>query len=204
MSMNINLKDLFNQIYIVQNFNEMGWLVDRVKSIVENNTNHGKPFAILEVGVEMGGTMRIWEQLLVKNGMGKKNILIGIDISPNIQWDISKSEITTELIVGDSHDIDTLRKVKKILFDKRLPNEDIMRQLDFIYVDGEHTPDAAKKDFYMYGGMVRNGGAVGFHDYFDVKKFLDILDQNRLEIFKSPPHERYGVNSPIGTAFYRM
>ena len=184
----------------------MEWLVEKVEKIIEKNTSQGKPSTILEIGIEMGGTLNIWRSLLNQNCIGKENILIGIDTSPNIQFDISKSEITTELIIGDSHDIDTLRKVKKILFDKRLsiPNEDIMRQLDFVYIDGEHTPDAAKKDFYMYGGLVRNGGAVGFHDYFDVKKFLDLLDQNRLEIFKSPPHERYGVNSPIGTAIYHI
>lgn len=204
----INLKKIFGEIYIVQNFKEMEWLVEKVEKIIEDNTNHGKPSAILEIGVEMGGTMKVWEDVLKRKGKQdnlKENILIGIDISPNIQWDIKSSPITTELIIGNSHDPDTLRQVKKILFDNRLPGEDTMRLLDFIYVDGEHTPEAAKKDYFMYAGLVRNGGGVGFHDVFDVKKFLDNLNQTKLETFRgNSPFGQYGVQSGIGTAFYRV
>lgn len=203
-----NLKNVFSRHYVVQNFKEMEWLVEKVEKIIEDNTNHGKPSAILEIGIEMGGTMKVWEDVLKRKGKQdnlKENILIGIDISPNIQWDIKSSSITTELIVGNSHDSDTLRQVKKILFDGRLPGEDTIRLLDFVYIDGEHTPEAAKKDYFMFGGLVRNGGGVGFHDIEDVRGFLKILNQNNLETFRGyPPFGQYGVQSGIGTAFYKI
>lgn len=203
---NIDLIEIFSNHYVSQNFIEIEWLVAKVEKIIGNNTNQNEPSSILEIGVQSGGSMKIWEQLLKRNGKKeniKENILIGIDLGETIVWDIKNSDITVEMIVGNSHNIDTLRKVKKILFDKRLPGKDVMRQLDFVYIDGEHTPNAAKKDFYMYGGLVKNGGGVGFHDYYDVKKFLDILNQSKLEIFKGlPPHGKYGTQSPIGTAFY--
>lgn len=195
--MDIDLKEIFHKYYIVQNFKEMEWLVNKVKKIVDNNISQNKPSIILEVGIEMGGTMKIWEQLLSQNGKGKENILIGIDISPNLQWDIKNSDITTELIIGNSHDVGTLKKVKNILSN---------RPLDFIYIDGEHTPEAARKDFVMYGNLIKKDtGAIGLHDVKDIKRFIDILSKNKLEIFEGYyPHEIYGIQQPIGTAIYYM
>lgn len=200
---NTNLREIFEQFYVAQNFKEIEWLSSKVKKIIENNTSQNKPSTILEIGVDAGGTFKIWEQLLILNNKGKENILIGIDISPNIQWDITKSEISTDIIVGNSHDIDTVKKVKKILFDST--KSDKFRKLDFVYIDGEHTPEAANKDFFRYGNLVRSGGAVGFHDVYDVGRFINLLDKNRLEIVKDIfPYDKLGQQKGIGTAFYRM
>lgn len=218
---NTNLEDIFDNYYVSQNFIEIEWLVNKVEKIIEGNTRQNRPSVILEIGVQSGGSMKIWEQLLKTNGKKvnveenakantKDNILIGIDLGNTIAWDINNSDITTKMIIGNSHDIDTLRQVKKILFDKRLPEDKdidnkIMRQIDFVYIDGEHSSEAAKKDFYMFGSLVRNGGGVGFHDVFDIKKFLDILNQSKLEIFKGlPPFRKYGTQASIGTAFYQI
>lgn len=35
---------------------------------------------------------------------------------------------------------------------------------DFIFIDGDHTFEGVKADWENYHGMVRPGGAVGFHD----------------------------------------
>lgn len=197
----IDLRSIYKNYYIVQNFKEFSWLLEKVEKL--------NPTAILEVGVEAGGSLKCFEQVLEQNGKYKKNILIGIDISPNMLWDIKKSNITTELIIGNSHDTSTLDKVKRILFNGTLSDENMIRQLDFVYIDGEHTPNAARTDFEIYSSLVRKGGAVGFHDYYDVKKFLDLLNIDRLEMFQGlPPFEKdengkdIGVNATIGTAIY--
>ena len=38
------------------------------------------------------------------------------------------------------------------------------RQIDFLFIDGDHTYDGVKQDFEMYAPLVRPGGIVGFHD----------------------------------------
>ena len=42
---------------------------------------------------------------------------------------------------------------------KEFPNE-----IDFLFIDGDHTYDGAKTDFLRYGSMVREGGVIAFHD----------------------------------------
>jgi len=37
-------------------------------------------------------------------------------------------------------------------------------QIDFLFIDGDHTYHGVKKDFEMYGPLVRSGGIIAFHD----------------------------------------
>jgi predicted O-methyltransferase YrrM len=65
----------------------------------------------------------------------------------------SKQKIVA--IQGDSHSIDTLNKIKRILNGKKL---------DFLFIDGDHSYKGVKKDFEMYSPLVRKGGIIAFHD----------------------------------------
>ncbi len=200
---NLNLEKIFQEQHVTQNFDELSWIAGKVEEL--------NPTAILEVGIERGGTLKVWEQILEQNGRGKENILIGVDIGLNMGWDWEKSSIDIRLIRGNSHDFETLDKVKKILHRDELDrdnkdNKD--RQLDFVYIDGEHTNDAARMDFNFFGSMIREGGIIGFHDYHDVKGFLSELNsktgKNRLEVYEGkPPFKKFGIATTIGTAIYR-
>lgn len=177
------LKRLFEDYYIVQNFSELEWLAEKVKDL--------NPSVILEVGIEKGGTLKVWEQLLRQD---KNSILIGIDLSSSVSWNTRESKVNIHLIEGNSHDLSMLDKVKEILGD---------RKVDFVYIDGEHTSPAAKQDFEMYESLVKPGGLVGFHDIGDVKDFLDTLPQYKLQKFsKNPPFDKLGAQMKIGTAIF--
>lgn len=179
------LKSLFENYYIVQNFSELEWLAEKVKEL--------NPSVILEVGIEKGGTLKVWEQLLQPN---KNSILIGIDIGLSVTWKTEDSQVNIHLIEGNSHDLSTLDKVKEILGN---------RNVDFVYIDGEHTSPAAKQDFEMYGSLVKSRGLVGFHDIGDVGEFLNTLPQDRLQkFFKEPPFEKLGAQMKIGTAIFHV
>ena len=49
----------------------------------------------------------------------------------------------------------TYDKVKEILKGK---------QLDFLFIDGDHRYEAIKSDYETYSPLVRTGGVIGFHD----------------------------------------
>jgi len=59
------------------------------------------------------------------------------------------------LLREDSHQQKTLEKVENILNGK---------EIDFLFIDGDHTYEGCKKDFEMYSLLVRKGGIIAFHD----------------------------------------
>jgi predicted O-methyltransferase YrrM len=40
----------------------------------------------------------------------------------------------------------------------------ISKELDFVFIDGDHRYEAIKNDYYFYSPLVRKGGIIAFHD----------------------------------------
>ena len=59
------------------------------------------------------------------------------------------------LIRADSHSPGTKERVLQILDGE---------QLDYLFLDGDHTYYGVQRDFQMYAPLVRSGGIVAFHD----------------------------------------
>jgi predicted O-methyltransferase YrrM len=59
------------------------------------------------------------------------------------------------LLRKDSHKPETLDCIRKALGGQKL---------DFLFIDGDHSYEGARRDFEMYAPLVRSGGLVAFHD----------------------------------------
>jgi hypothetical protein len=59
------------------------------------------------------------------------------------------------LLREDSHSAATVEKVGAILRDSGL---------DFLFIDGDHSYEGAKRDFELYSPLVRKGGIIALHD----------------------------------------
>jgi predicted O-methyltransferase YrrM len=59
------------------------------------------------------------------------------------------------LVRHDSHSSETKEAITRLLAG---------RQLDFLFIDGDHTYDGVRQDFEMYSPLVRTGGLVALHD----------------------------------------
>jgi predicted O-methyltransferase YrrM len=91
------------------------------------------------------------------------------------------------LIRGDSHAQGTRDQILRILGGE---------PLDYLFIDADHTYAGVRRDFEMYGPLVRSGGIVVFHDIVtyrretecQVEKFWnEIKPQYRyLEIVEAP------------------
>ena len=66
-----------------------------------------------------------------------------------------KEKQELSFILQDSHHSDTKKELERIL------NKD---QVDLLFIDGDHTYNGVKKDFEMYGPLVKEGGLIAFHD----------------------------------------
>jgi cephalosporin hydroxylase len=161
-----------------------------------------KPKVILEIGTAEGGTL-----FLFSNIAHEEAILISVDLYQTIEKRILFRYIKKEkqkifLIQGDSHSIETLRKIEGILKG---------RKVDFLFIDGDHSYEGVKKDFEMYSPLVRKGGIIAFHDiipdYYtrygiktsssagEVYKFWNEIKEKyeHLEIVKDKNQDGYGI-----------
>jgi len=121
------------------------------------------PRTCLEIGTAGGGTLFLFAQMASPDAT-----LISIDLPGGPfgggypAWKIplykSFARYPTQrihLLRADSHNPNTLRKVREILAGK---------PLDFLFIDGDHTYEGVKRDFEMYSPLVRKGGVIAFHD----------------------------------------
>lgn len=122
-----------------------------------------KPQTLLEIGTANGGTLFLLSKIAAKDALVMSIDLpsgqFGGEFYPEWKMDLYKSfanhdqKIAT--IRGDSHDANTLEMVKKLLE---------KRNLDFLFIDGDHTYQGVKKDFELYSSLLKEDGVIGFHD----------------------------------------
>ena len=120
------------------------------------------PKYILEIGTANGGSLFCFCKLA--RGDAK---IISIDLPEGPfgggypEWKIpiyqafKKKNQKLYLLRMDSHKKETLEKVKEILNGE---------ELDFLFIDGDHSYEGVKKDFEMYSPLVKKGGIIAFHD----------------------------------------
>lgn len=124
-----------------------------------------KPKKILEIGVHTGNGLKAFGQAFPDAK------LYGLEIdSQFLQFK------DFALIEGDATKPEIIEAVRKL------------GPFDFIFIDGDHRFEGVKADWDNYHGMVRPGGAVGFHDTsrtgegwmskVEVRPFLETLWQS--------------------------
>lgn len=149
MAMNFKTKGLY-RVDSVQKRDEILALAAAVKSI--------KPRTILEIGTCNGGTLFIWSNLasdcVITCDLNKTKIREALYQS----FPPPGSDCNVISLAGDSHDEKFLEKVKASLNG---------RKVDFLFIDGDHTEQGVKSDYYMYSPLVRKGGIIAFHDILE-------------------------------------
>lgn len=121
---------------------------------------------ILEIGSLYGGTFYVLCKLSKLEG--KK---ISIDYPAYDNQEETMRQLKTQekmktfasdvhIIQGDSHNQSTVDSLKKVLNGE---------ELDFIFIDGDHSYDGVKMDFEMYSQFLKDGGYIAFHDINDTE-----------------------------------
>jgi len=156
------------------------------------------PQTVLEIGTHRGGTLFLWARLARPDA-----ILVSIDLpggrfgggySPfraPIYRRFAQERQKVRLMRADSHDESTLGETKRLLSG---------RQIDLLFIDGDHTYVGVQKDWEMYSPLVRPGGLVVFHDVAgnygetQVKAFWDTIKTSYLhKEYMAHPERLYGI-----------
>jgi len=121
-----------------------------------------KPKIILEIGTASGGTLFLFTRIASSDAT-----IISIDLpggsygggySKKKEYLYRSFRLPHQILFllrCDSHNNQTLLNVKRIL------NK---RQIDFLFIDGDHSYKGVKKDFEMYSPLVNKDGLIAFHD----------------------------------------
>ena len=133
--------ECLKDVQCTQNYYEVACLCERIKQL--------KPKTILEIGVDKGGSMNLWLNFAEPDGL-----YVGVDSATQFVIKREHSQ-TKKIIEADSLLDSTVNKVKEALGD---------REVDFLFIDGNHEEEAVRSDFKKYAPLVRSGGLIAFHD----------------------------------------
>ncbi|MGD0123750.1 MAG: class I SAM-dependent methyltransferase [Terriglobia bacterium] len=154
------------------------------------------PQRALEIGTADGGTLLFLTRLAAPRAT-----IVSVDLPEGYDglraWFYKRFARRNQqllLVRGDSHNSKTLDRVNDALMGQ---------QVDYLFIDGDHSYEGVKRDFEMYTPVVRKGGLIAFHDIVDgvpelvggVPRFWrEIKSQFRhIELIKEPHQGGYGI-----------
>lgn len=153
-----------------------------------------KPKNILEIGTARGGTLFIWANLASSKVISCDLEDAGVKRSLYKAFPPPGSQCKVIHLSGDSHNKDFLKKVEAELGGK---------QVDFLFIDGDHTEVGVEADYNEYHHLVRPGGIIAFHDIVEkqaiptnqVYYFWKRLKEkaNTEEFVNNPGQTGYGI-----------
>jgi predicted O-methyltransferase YrrM len=120
-----------------------------------------RPRVVCEIGAAGGGTTFLFARFSAPDAL-----LVSLDLA----FDEARARaVSTFARAGqrlvclrrDSHDEETARAVEAELGGRRL---------DLLFIDGDHSYEGVRRDFEMYGPLVRPGGLVVFHDIVPLRE----------------------------------
>lgn len=114
-----------------------------------------KPKNILEIGTARGGTLFIWANLASARVISCDLEDAGIKRELYEAFPPPESRCKVTHLSGDSHDKHFREKVEAELGGE---------QVDFLFIDGDHTETGVEADYNDYHHLVRPGGIIAFHD----------------------------------------
>jgi cephalosporin hydroxylase len=138
--------------YAVQNLWELTHLLAEVTKL--------RPATVLEIGSHRGGTLYCWSRIMAPDGTA-----VCLDLPGNPKDPLASDAALKKLMASktqkcviirdDSHELSAFTSVREALGGT---------QVDFLFIDCDHTYDGVKLDFEFYSQFVRKGGMVAFHD----------------------------------------
>jgi cephalosporin hydroxylase len=112
-----------------------------------------KPKTICEIGTFKGGTT-----FLLSQALESVDTTIGVDVlfrNMTLMRYMKRPGQRLHFVRGSSYDPATVAEVEAELRG---------RQIDFLFIDGDHAYEGVSADFFAYRRFVRDGGLIAFHD----------------------------------------
>ena len=160
-----------------------------------------RPRTILEIGTANGGSLYLFCEVAAPDAL-----IVSVDLPGGLfggGYEATREPLYAafarpgqrlELVRADSHDPETKRRV-----DALLSSGDV----DFLFIDGDHSRDGVEADYRTYSPLVTAGGAIALHDVHPgpislvggVPEFWSALKPTvpARELVESDGQEGYGI-----------
>jgi len=152
------------------------------------------PRIILEIGSARGGTLLLWASLASERVISCDIEDMCVQAPFYTAFPPPGSRCRVTLLSGNSHDPALRRHVAKELGGG---------QVDFLFIDGDHTEAGVTADYDDYRGFVRPRGIIAFHDIVErqpwptnqVHRFWKRIKQQAVteEIVQDPSQVGFGI-----------
>ncbi len=150
--------------------------------------------SMMEIGTRWGGTLFLFSWTMPSDAIivsldlpSEQSLKRGYDRLKTAYFsNFTKKGQQLTLLRGDSHSPASFGKTRSALEGK---------ELDFLFIDGDHTYEGVKKDFEMYSPLVRKGGLIAFHDIVGHDPGVSEVDRYWSEV-KSGYRHREIVENP--------
>jgi cephalosporin hydroxylase len=112
-----------------------------------------KPKVIVEIGTAQCGTNFLLGQALIS-----VELIIALDLTVHNQRmlkEFSSRDLQRVSIEASSYDTATVQRVERVLNG---------REVDILFIDGDHSYSGVKADYDCYHHLVKSGGLIAFHD----------------------------------------
>ena len=121
-----------------------------------------RPRTLLEIGTANGGSLFLFSAVAAPDAH-----LISVDLPGGLfggGYEATREPLydafarpgqRLELLRADSHDPATRRRVEDLVGG---------REVDFLFIDGDHSRAGVESDYLAYAPLVRAGGAIALHD----------------------------------------
>ncbi|MBF0186372.1 MAG: class I SAM-dependent methyltransferase [Magnetococcales bacterium] len=121
---------------------------DELYELVQRHLLPLKPKTIIEIGVRLGGSTRLFLDLV-----GPDGTVIGLDL----EWEPIATDVLNDkrfkLVLGDSGSEEIRDRVAEL-----------SGPCDLLLIDGDHSQEGVLRDTELYLPLVRPGGLVLWHD----------------------------------------
>lgn len=148
------------------------------------------PKRILEIGTWKGYSAEVWIKAF------DPDFFLTIEKDQELEIESLPETRKNQAFVylrGDSHSEDRSQLIGTLC-----------PEVDFLFIDGDHSYEGVKKDYEMYGPLVKEGGVIVFHDalyHADKTEEVDIF-WNELKEGKNYQEFKLGKNSTgVGVLF---
>jgi cephalosporin hydroxylase len=121
---------------------------------------------ILEIGTFRGGTALLWAHIVANSGNGK---VYCVDNNFKLGGFIEDGKIYKRQIYNEPEYSRYAKRIIEIEGNSHLPDfvehvKSIVSEVSMLFIDGDHSYNGVKLDFYNYKDLVMNKGFVIFHD----------------------------------------